>query len=141
MKYRLVVHPELAQEIDRLRAAWEDDPTSEAGREFEAFDKAMSALEDGREDEYTGKQLSYGGASHDLRDAAELKVEVFENGGTPEWPRPSHRLVYREFDPVPMVGDDAESPDSNALPTSFRSTNADSRPRTARFRPRLCCVR
>ena len=116
MKYQLVVHPELREEINRLYAAWKQDPASNAGREFEAFRDAMTALRDGREDEYIGKQLGYGRSSHDLRDAAELKVEVFAEGGTRERPRPSHRLVYREFEPLPKVVDGRVVRDPNALP-------------------------
>lgn len=58
MNYRLVVHPELRREVTKLYEAWKQDPSSDAGREFEAFRDAMSALRDGREGEYIGKQLS-----------------------------------------------------------------------------------
>jgi hypothetical protein len=116
VNYRLVVHPELRQEVIRLHAAWKNDPSSDAGREFEAFRDAMTALRDGREGDYIGKQLSYGPSSHDLRDAAEIKVDVFDEGGTPERPRPSHRIVYREFDPVPKVEDGRVVRDPNAQP-------------------------
>ncbi|MFI5693007.1 hypothetical protein ACIA58_14265 [Kribbella sp. NPDC051586] len=116
MSYRLVVHPELRQEVSRLHAAWKDDPSSDAGREFEAFREAMTALREGREGDYIGKQLSYGPSSHDLRDAAEIKVDVFNEGGTRDRPRPSHRIVYREFDPLPKVEDGRVVRDPNAQP-------------------------
>lgn len=116
MKYQLVVHPELREEINRLYAAWKQDPTSDAGREFEAFREAMTALRDGREGDYIGKQLGYGRSSHDLRDGAEIKVDVFDEGGTSERPRPSHRLVYREFDPPAQVVDGRVVRDPNAMP-------------------------
>ncbi|MGW7685857.1 hypothetical protein ACWGID_34250 [Kribbella sp. NPDC054772] len=114
MKYQLTVHPELRQEINRLHAAWKQDPNSDAGREFVAFRDAMAALRDGREGEYIGKQLSYGPSSHDLRDAAEIKVDVFDEGGTAECPRPSHRLVYREFEPLPKIENGRVVRDPNA---------------------------
>jgi hypothetical protein len=116
VNYRLVVHPELRREVTKLYEAWKQDPSSDAGREFEAFRDAMSALRDGREGDYVGKQLSYGPSSHDLRDAAEIKVEVFDEGGTRERPRPSHRMVYREFDPLPKVENGRVVPDPNAQP-------------------------
>lgn len=116
MNYRLVVHPELRQEVNRLYQAWKADPSSDSGREFEAFRDAMTALRDGNEGNYIGKQLSYGPSSHDLRDAAEIKVDVFAEGGTPERPRPSHRMVYREFDPLPKVENGAVVHDPNAQP-------------------------
>lgn len=116
MNYRLVVHPELRREVTKLYEAWKQDPSSDAGREFEAFRDAMSALRDGREGDYIGKQLSYGPSSHDLRDAAEIKVDVFHEGGTRERPRPSHRMVYREFDPLPKVENGRVVHDPNAQP-------------------------
>jgi hypothetical protein len=114
VNYRLVVHPELRQEVNRLYEAWKQDPSSDAGREFTAFREAMTALRDGREgdQQYRGsKQLGYGPSSHDLRDTAELKVPVFNQGGTPEFPRQSHRMVYREFDPPMTMQDGRAAPD------------------------------
>ncbi|MEV5962709.1 hypothetical protein AB0L70_13150 [Kribbella sp. NPDC051952] len=116
MKYDLVVHPELRQEVNRMYEAWKQDPRSAAGREFLAFREAMTALRDGREDEYIGKRLGYGPSSHDLRDAAELKVDVFDEGGTRDRPRPSHRLVYREFEPPQKVENGRVVKDPNARP-------------------------
>ncbi|MFF0340482.1 hypothetical protein [Kribbella sp. NPDC004875] len=116
MNYRLTVHPELRQEVNKLYAAWKQDPNSAAGREFAAFREGMEALRDGREGDYIGKQLSYGPSSHDLRDAAEIKVDVFDEGGTAARPRPSHRMVYREFDPLPKIEDGRVVRDPNAQP-------------------------
>lgn len=78
---------------------------------------AIKALQSGREDAYEGKQLGYGPQSHDLRDCAELKVPVvreFTPGGFPRGP--SHRLVYREFDPLPTVQDGRVVQDPDAKP-------------------------
>jgi hypothetical protein len=44
VNYRLVVHPELRQEVNRLYEAWKHDPSSDAGREF---DPPMT-MQDGR---------------------------------------------------------------------------------------------
>jgi hypothetical protein len=117
VSYYLIVHPELKQEIDRLYVAWKQDPGSDAAQEFNAAMKSLAALRDGREGEYQGKQLGYGPGSHDLRDAAELKVAVYEEftpGGHPRGP--SHRLVYREFEPLPEVVGDRVIKDPEAMP-------------------------
>ncbi|MEU4197362.1 hypothetical protein AB0E69_36075 [Kribbella sp. NPDC026611] len=133
-KYEVVVHPELRKEINALaaaakaedektraeRKAWAamagqqlpDDwkpPRGPAGQQLDAFVEAMRALREGRERDpkYRGsKQLGYGPQSHDLRDTAELKVPVFDRGGTPEFPAQSHRLVYREFRPPTVLRED-----------------------------------
>ncbi len=111
----MMVHPEMKQDMDVLAAAWKQDPESEAGREFNAAMKALKALSQGREAEYVGKQLGYGPGSHDLRDAAELKVPVVAEGTPGGHSRgPSHRLVYREFEPMPTVQDGRVVQDPNA---------------------------
>ncbi len=79
--------------------------------------RAMAALRDGRESAYEGKQLGYGPGSHDLRDCAELKVPVFDeykHDGSRLGP--SHRVTYREFDPLPKVENGRVVPDPSALP-------------------------
>jgi hypothetical protein len=106
VKYHLIVDERLKSEIDVLHAAWKVDPRSDAGREFDAVMKALKALQDGREAEYGGKRLTSGPGSYDLRDCAQLKVPVFDeykDNGRPLGP--SHRLTYREFDPLPRVED------------------------------------
>jgi hypothetical protein len=88
-----------------------------AGTEYVGVINALKALQSGREDAYEGKQLGYGPQSHDLRDCAELKVPVvpeFTPGGFPRGP--SHRLIYREFDPLPTVRDGRVVHDPNARP-------------------------
>jgi hypothetical protein len=60
VKYYLIIDERLKSEIDVLYAAWKADPRSDAGREFDAVMKALKALQEGREEEYEGKQLSYG---------------------------------------------------------------------------------
>jgi hypothetical protein len=117
VKYHLIVRPELKKHMDGLYAAAKQDPGSDAAKEFNAAMKALSALRDGRENEYQAKQLGYGPGSHDLRDAAELKVPVFEEVNDRGRPMgPSHRLVYREFEPLPTVEDGRVVQDPNATP-------------------------
>jgi hypothetical protein len=104
--YHLIFDEDLRQDINRLSAAYKRDPHSPAGQEYVGVINAIKALQSGREDAYEGKQLGYGPQSHDLRDCAELKVPVmreFTPGGFPRGP--SHRLIYREFDPLPTVRD------------------------------------
>ena len=117
MDYHLIVHPDLKRDMDALHAAWKQDPSSAAGQEFHAAMKAMKALREGRETDYQGKQLGYGPGSHDLRDAAELKVPVVDERTPGGFRRgPSHRLVYREFEPLPTVEDGRVVRDPNAKP-------------------------
>jgi hypothetical protein len=101
--------------MDRLYEEWKQDQNSSGGREFQAAMGALRALREEREGEYEGKQLGYGPQSYDLRDCAELKVPVdreFTQGGFERGP--SHRLVYREFDPLPAIQDDRVVQDPNA---------------------------
>lgn len=115
MKYHLIIHPDLKQDMDRLYQAFKQDQNSPQGREFQAAVDALKALREGRESEYQGKQLGYGPGSHDLRDAAELKVPVvqeYSDHGRPLGP--SHRLVYREFEPLPTVENGQVVRDPNA---------------------------
>ncbi|WP_350277219.1 hypothetical protein [Kribbella sp. HUAS MG21] len=115
--YHLIFDDDLRQEMNRLSAEYKRDPNSPSGREYVGVINAMKALQSGREDAYVGKQLGYGPDSHDLRDCAELKVPVvdeFTPGGFPRGP--SHRLVYREFDPLPTVQDGRVVPDPTGTP-------------------------
>ncbi|TCC33539.1 hypothetical protein [Kribbella sindirgiensis] len=117
MRYLLIVDEGLKPELDAGYAAWKADPRSDAGREFNAAMRAMKALQEGREGEYDGKRLTSGPGSHDLRDCAEVKVPVFEEYKDSGWPLgPSHRLTYREFDPLPRVEDGRVVADPDAQP-------------------------
>lgn len=117
MRYHLILHKELRAHINALSKSHERDPRSDEGREYVAVIKALKALQEGREGEYEGKQLGYGPQSHDLRDCAELKVPVFEEYKTNGWPLgPSHRVTFREFDPLPRVEDGRVVPDPDARP-------------------------
>jgi hypothetical protein len=117
VRYLLIVDERLKPELDAGYAAWKTDPRSDAGREFNAAMKAMKALQEGREGEYVGKRLASGRGSYDLRDTAELKVAVFDEYKDNGWPLgPSHRLTYREFDPLPKVEDGRVVADPDARP-------------------------
>lgn len=115
--YHLIFHDDLRQEINRLSAEYKRDPDGPGGREYVGVINAIKALQSGHEDAYEGKQLGYGPQSHDLRDCAELKVPVVQETTPGGFPRgPSHRLVYREFDPLPVVRDGRVVPDPDAKP-------------------------
>ncbi|WP_427894893.1 hypothetical protein ACQHIV_15505 [Kribbella sp. GL6] len=117
MRYHLIVDEGVKPELDAGHRAWKAGPDSDAGREFNAAMKAMKALQEGREGDYVGKRLTSGPGSHDLRDCAELKVPVFdEYADNGRALGPSHRLVYREFDPLPKIEDGRVVADPDALP-------------------------
>lgn len=115
MRYHLIVDEALKAEMNAGHAAWKADPRSDAGREFNAAMKALKALQEEREGEYEGKQLGYGPRSYDLRDTAEIKVPVFDEYKDNGWPMgPSHRMTYREFEPLPKVEGGRVVPDPEA---------------------------
>jgi len=117
MRYHLIVDEAMKPELNAGHAAWKADPRSDAGRAFNAAMKAMKALQEGREGEYVGKRLTSGPGSYDLTDCAELKVPVFDEYKDNGWPLgPSHRLTYREFDPLPRVEDGRVVADPDARP-------------------------
>ena len=87
----------------------------------------LKALQEGRESEYEGKQLGYGPNSYDLRDAAQIKVPVFDEYKSNGWPLgPSHRMTYREFEPLPRVEGDRVVTDPADRPYRPRSPASDS---------------
>ncbi|TDO69670.1 hypothetical protein EV651_101715 [Kribbella sp. VKM Ac-2571] len=117
MRYLLILHKGLRADVDALSAAREQDPQGDAAKEYVAVIKALIALQEGREAEYGGKRLTSGPSSYDLRDCAELKVPVFDEYKDDGWPLgPSHRLTYREFDPLPRVEDGRVVADPDAQP-------------------------
>ncbi|MGY4771760.1 hypothetical protein ACXC9Q_33065 [Kribbella sp. CWNU-51] len=116
MGYHLILHEDLRAQINALSEERKRNPGGEAAKEYVAVIKGLKALKDGRETDYQGKQLGYGPGSHDLRDCAELKVPVvneFTPGGFPRGP--SHRLTYREFEPLPRVEDGRVVNDPDAM--------------------------
>ncbi len=155
VNYHLIVHAELRQDMTRLHAEWKQDSNSPAGREFQAAADALRALREGRESEYEGKQLGHGPSTYDLRDAAELKVPVFDErsarGG-----RSGRRTAWSTASSSPPEGRGRPGrarPDRPALPAgrrlhpSWRESGRDRRrapgthpghggARTARYRRR-----
>ena len=97
-QYRLVLLPEVMQRLAALsHAAKTQGPGGLRTREFHALQVGLRALADGREEEFDGKRLSY--RRHDLSDCAEIKLAVVPETRHNIELGPSHRLIYREFEP------------------------------------------
>jgi hypothetical protein len=97
-QYRLLVRRELLQQLAELQRAAESQPSGGLrDREFRALRLGLAALANGQEESFNGKRLR--DAAHDLSDCAEIKLSVIpESRGNQEL-GPSHRLLYREFEP------------------------------------------
>jgi hypothetical protein len=59
----------------------------------------LQALANGQEESFEGKRLGFSPGHHDLRDCAELKLPVVQETRNNQDLGPSHRLIYREFEP------------------------------------------
>ena len=96
-QYRLLVRPEVMQQLAALkRAAETQQPGGLRDRELRTLRLGLRALANGQEESFNGKRL--GCAGQDLSDCAEIKLAVIpENRGNQDL-GPSHRLLYREFE-------------------------------------------
>jgi hypothetical protein len=97
-QYRLLVHWEVLRELRTLeQAAATQQPGGLRDRELRALRAGLGAIANGEEEEFDGKRLGF--TTHDLSDCAEIKLPVIpESRGNHEL-GPSHRLIYREFEP------------------------------------------
>ncbi|WP_433159714.1 hypothetical protein [Kribbella sp. CA-247076] len=97
-QYRLLVHRKVLQQLAVLRrAAATQSPGGLRDRELRALETGLRALAHGQEDFVEGKRLGY--RDYDLSDCAEIKLAVIpESRGNHEL-GPSHRMLYREFEP------------------------------------------
>jgi hypothetical protein len=97
-RYRLLVNWEVLRELRTLeQAAATQQPGGLRDRELRALKAGLRAIANGEEEEFAGKRLGF--ATHDLSDCAEIKLPVIpESRGNHEL-GPSHRLIYREFEP------------------------------------------
>jgi len=82
-----------------LEQAAASQPGSLRDRELRALRLGLQALAEGREEDFAGKRLGYSPGHHDLRDCAELKIPVIPESRYGNDLGPSHRLIYREFEP------------------------------------------
>jgi hypothetical protein len=99
-QYRLIIRPELRQHLFALQQAAKSQPGGLRDREFRAVIDGLKALAEGREEDFNGRRLGYSAEHHDLRDCAELKVPVISESRGDRELGPSHRLIYREFEPA-----------------------------------------
>lgn len=99
VRFRIIVRPRLRRQLAVLEQAAASQPGSLRDREFRALKLSLRALAEGREEDYDGKRLGYSSGHHDLRDCAELKVPVIAESRYGNDLGPSHRLIYREFEP------------------------------------------
>ncbi|SDS64018.1 hypothetical protein [Microlunatus soli] len=100
--YRVILQHDLAARLRGLRKGAAADPGGADARLLTAGLKAARALRAGRERDFAGERLGYSPRHYDLRDCAEIKVPVvqdFTPSGKPMGP--SHRMIYREFEPAP----------------------------------------
>ncbi|MEV0287222.1 hypothetical protein AB0H36_24150 [Kribbella sp. NPDC050820] len=98
-RYRLLINKELFQQLIELeRAAKSQQPGGLRHRELRALRLGLRALANGEEERYNGKRLGF--MTHDLSDCAEIKLPVVAESRHNRELGPSHRLVYREFEPV-----------------------------------------
>ena len=98
-RFRILVDPKLRRKIAMLEQAAASRPESLRARELQALRLGLRALAEGREDDFSGKRLGYSPGHHDLRDCAEIKVPVVPESRFGRDLGPSHRLLYREFEP------------------------------------------
>lgn len=102
--YRITYDNEFTRQTEMLSARVESDPDSADTKLLIATLDAIDAVEWGQEAEHGGERLGFSERHYDLRDCAEIKVDVLDehypNGKSMG---PSHRLIYREFEPT---GDD-----------------------------------
>jgi hypothetical protein len=98
-QYRLLLRPEMIRQLAALSRAAQTQPDGLRDREYRALKIGLLALADGREESFDGKRLGYSSEHQDLRDCAEIKLPVVHETRYDHELGPSHRLVYREFEP------------------------------------------
>lgn len=97
-QYRLLVHRHVLHELRTLeRAAATQQPGGLRDREYRALRAGLRAIANGEEAAFDGKRLGF--ATHDLSDCAEIKLPVIPESRANHELGPSHRLIYREFEP------------------------------------------
>lgn len=98
-QYRILMRPEVLQQLAALSHAAQTQPDSLREREFRALKAGLRAIANGEEESFDGKRLGYSPDHHDLRDCAEIKLPVVTEARYNRDLGPSHRLLYREFEP------------------------------------------
>jgi hypothetical protein len=98
-RFRIIIDPKLRRKIAMLEQAAASRPDSLRAQELQALKLGLRALAGGREDDFDGKRLGYSPGHHDLRDCAEIKLAVVPEFRYGHELGPSHRLLYREYEP------------------------------------------
>ncbi|TDU83169.1 hypothetical protein EV138_5630 [Kribbella voronezhensis] len=98
-QYRLLMRREVLQQLAALSIAAKTQPGGLREREFRALKAGLRAIANGEEEGFDGKRLGYSPDHHDLRDCAEIKLPVVNETRSNRELGPSHRLLYREFEP------------------------------------------
>jgi hypothetical protein len=100
-RYRIILHSRLEQDWQSREQRANQDPNGPEADFLRAGAGAVEVLRDGREAEMKGERLGFSTAHYDLRDCAEIKVPVVQEYGKNGKPLgPSHRMIYREFQPA-----------------------------------------
>ena len=99
--YNIIYNSEFTKQMHLLSTAYERDPTGPEAALLVATLDAIDIVKRGEEAKHAGERLGFSKNHYDLRDCAEIKVELLDehhpNGASMG---PSHRLIYREFDPT-----------------------------------------
>jgi hypothetical protein len=98
MQYRLLIAKDVLHHLRELeRAAATQQRGGLRDRELRALRAGLRAIANGEEAHFEGKRLGF--TTHDLSDCAEIKLPVVPEAGGNRELGPSHRLIYREFEP------------------------------------------
>lgn len=100
-KYYLAYHESFARELERLSFKAGRDPRAPEVQYLKIAIAAFKVIQAGEEAKHRGERLGFDQAHYDLRDCAEIKVSVLKEYSRNRRPLgPSHRLIYREFEPT-----------------------------------------
>lgn len=99
VRFRLLVREEVLHQKRMLELAAKAQPHSLRDRELGALNAGLRILAEGREADFDGARLGYSPRHSDLRDCAEIKLAVIPESRYGNDLGPSHRLIYREFEP------------------------------------------
>lgn len=103
-EYRVIIHPGFRAQYEEFRRILTSDQPSTCALAARAGIRAMKAVRNGDEAKHRGERLGFSKNHYDLRDCAEIKIDVLDERYPDGRSRgPSHRLIYREFEPT---GDD-----------------------------------
>jgi len=98
--YLIIYDAQFTQQVQRLSTAYENDPDGPEVNLLIATLDAIDIVKRGEEAEHGGERLGYSDRHYDLRDCAEIKIDLLDERRPDGRSRgPSHRMIYREFAP------------------------------------------